>query len=174
MKARSIICLLLTPAFLFSQERKFSGHGSQVQLEALGPGGLLSVNFESRFFKGVNGPGFKAGLGFAPYGLFERSCNTGGVITIPAGLNYLFGRKDHFFEMGAGGALMFGGGTKVYCIDIEDSFFETGETFYAYALLGYRYQPQVGKLSWRIFLSPLIQKGPIKKFWGGAGMGIRL
>ena len=174
MKGRFIVGLLLIPAFLFCQERKFSSHGSQVQFEALGPGGLLSLHFESRFLKSINGPGFTVGLGVAPYGLFERSCNTGGAITIPAGLNYLFGRKDHFFEMEAGGALKFGGGTKVYCINVENSFFESDEAFYAYALLGYRYQPQAKKLSWRIFFSPLIQKGPIKKFWGGASIGIRL
>jgi hypothetical protein len=163
-----------TPAFNSSEnEKKIYSHASQVQLEALGPGGLLSFHFDSRFKKAVNGIGYTVGLGFAAYGLFEESCNSGGVVTIPVGLNYLFG-KNHFFEVGAGGALKFGGGTKVYCLYIEDSFFENEESFYAYALLGYRYQPNFKRITFRAFISPLFQKDVPVKFWGGASIGLQL
>ena len=162
------------PDFSLSpDEKQIFSHASQVQLETLGPGGLLSFHFDSRFKKAVNGPGYTVGFGVAPYGLLEESCNSGGVITIPVGINYLFG-KDHCFEICDGGALKFGGGTKVYCMYIEDSFFENGETLYGYALLGYRYQPNFKRLTFRAFISPLFQKDIPVKFWGGASIGIQL
>ena len=176
-----LVNILLFPIIAFSQtqinpsqnaRRRFS-HASQIQLETLGPGGLLSFHFDSRFRRIVNGPGYSVGIGYAPYGLFEESCNSGGVITIPAGLNYLFG-DDHYFEIGAGGVLKFGGGTKVYCPNIEDGFFENEGSFYAYTLLGYRYQPLTKKITIRAFVSPLFQKDFPIKFWGGASIGIRL
>ena len=116
-----LLNILLLPVIMFSQVpdlrlsqdgKKIFSHASQVQFETLGPGGLLSFHFDSRFKRTINGPGYTVGLGAAPYGLLGESCNRGGVITIPVGLNYLFG-KDHYFEVGAGGALKFGGGTKM-------------------------------------------------------------
>jgi hypothetical protein len=181
-KKFKILSILWLPAVAFSQvpdlrssqdgKRIFS-HSSQVQLETFGPGGLLSLHFDSRFAKTINGPGYTVGLGVAPYGLFEESCNSGGVITIPFGLNYLFG-ENHYFEVGAGGALKFGGGTKVYCIGIEDSFFENEESFYGYVLLGYRFQPMSKRITIRAFMSPLFQKDLPVKFWGGASIGLQL
>jgi len=174
--------ILLLPVFMLSQtpylglspaENKVYSHASQVQFEALGPGGLLSFHFDSRFKKADNGIGYTVGFGVAPYELLEKSCNRGGVITIPVGLNYLFG-KNHCIEVGGGGALKFGGGTKVYCLYIEDSFFENEESFYAYALIGYRYQPNFKRLTCRVFMSPLFQKSMPVKFWGGASIGLQL
>ena len=181
---RKLIALyfLLLPMIAFSQVPTFHSqeekkvifsHASQVQVGALGPGGLLSFHFDSRFKRFINGLGYTVGVGVAPYDLLEESCNTGGVITIPVGINYLFG-MDHYLEVGAGGALKFGGGTKVYCTDIEDSFFENEEPFYAYALLGYRYQPMSQRITIRGFISPLFQKDLPVKFWGGASIGLRL
>jgi len=170
----TFIGLLLFPVLLLSQERKFSNHGSQIHLEVLGPGGLISFHFESRFLKSKTGLGYSIGLGNTPYDVFEKSCNTGSTVSIPAGISYLVGKKDHLLEIGLGVALKFGAGTKVYCPDIEDGFFISENTGYEYCLLGYRYQPQNKKLSWRIFISPLFQKDFSAKFWGGAGIGIRL
>ena len=149
------ICLLLVTGYLFSQEKKFGGHGSQIQMEILGPGGKFSFHFESRFIKRVDGLGYTVGFGVAPYDL-EKTCNNGGSITIPVGLNYLLGNQHHILEMGAGVVLkVFSSGTKVYCPELEDNFFESGDPAYFYSLLGYRYQPASKRLSWRIFASPL-------------------
>ena len=169
-----LIGLLVFSGLLFCQQRKFSDHGSQVQLEALGTGGLVSFHFESRFLKSNTGIGYNIGVGVAPYGLFESSCNTGGVISFPAGINYLLGKKDHLLEMGLGAALKFGGGTKVYCPELDDNFFESDNSVYEYCLLGYRYQPRDKKLTLRIFISPLFQKDLAARFWGGASVGLRL
>ena len=159
---------------LFSQEKKFSAHGSQIQMEILGPGGMFSFHFESRFMKRVDGLGYTVGFGVAPYNL-EETCNEGGSVTISVGLNYLLGEKAHILEMGAGVVLkIFGAGTKVYCPAIDENFFENGESAYFYSLLGYRYQPASKRLSWRIFVSPLFQKDFPVKFWGGAGVSLKL
>jgi hypothetical protein len=71
------ITLILASGYLFSQEKKFSKHSSQMQMDVLGPGGMISFHFESRFLKSNTGIGFKVGLGVAPYDLLEESCNTG-------------------------------------------------------------------------------------------------
>lgn len=174
MKKNLLFCFscILICNISFSQEKKFGSHSSQIQIEGLGPGGMLSFHFDSRFKKTINGLGYTIGLGIAPYDLLEESCNEGTVITIPVGLNYLFG-KDHYFEIGAGGALKSGWGTKIGCLYLEDSFFENGESFYAYTLLGYRYQPKSKRLTIRAFISPLFQKYVPIRFWGGASIGIR-
>ncbi len=168
------VVIVLISGHLFSQEKKFSQHGSQIQIDVLGPGGMISFHFESRFSKSNSGFGYKVGLGVAPYGLLEVSCNRGGVVTIPFGLNYLVGKKAHLLEIGVGNVFNFGGGTKIGCLEIEDSFFESGEGTYLYTLLGYRYQPASKKLSWRVFVSPLFQKDYPVKFWGGAGVSLKL
>src|SRR4030095_5423981 len=144
------VVLILMSGHLFSQEKQNDTHGSQIQMEVLGPGGMISFHFESRFLKSNRGIGFKVGLGAAPYDLLEESCNTGGVITIPLGLNYLIGKKSHLLEIGVGNVFKFGGGTKVYCTEIEDSFFENDNVSYLYSLIGYRYQSLAKRISWRI------------------------
>ena len=175
MKKKLFICFtfILTCNILLAQEKRFSGHGSQIQLEIPGPAGVFSVRFESRFMKRPNGMGYTVGFGAAPYNL-EESCNDGGFLTIPLGLNYLLGKEDHMLEIGAGAVLkILGGGTKVWCPELEDNFIENGNPAYFYGLVGYRYQPISKRLTWRIFVSPLFQKGFSPKFWGGASVGLK-
>ena len=140
------VVLIFMSGHLFSQKKQNDTHGSQVQMEILGPGGKFSFHFESRFIKRVAGLGYTVGFGVAPYNL-EETCNDGGFITIPAGLNYLLGKQRHILEMGAGVVLkIFGSGTKVGCPEIDDNFFEGGDPAYFYSLLGYRYQPASKRL----------------------------
>ena len=172
-KLFSWFTFIFTYSILFAQEKRFSGHGSQIQAEFLGPGGLFSVRFESRFMKKANGIGYTVGFGAAPYNL-DETCNDGGFLTIPLGLNYLLGKEDHMLEMGGGMVLkILGGGTKVWCPELEDNFIENGNPSYFYGLVGYRYQPVSKRLSWRIFVSPLFQKDFSPKFWGGASVGLK-
>lgn len=172
--------LLLCPGFIiaaitsFSQEKGYPTHNSQIMIEFAGPGGQWSLQFESRFKKETNGVGYTIGFGVAPYDL-EETCNSGGFITVPFGVNYLVGKKDHMLEGGGGMVLkLFGAGTKVWCPEIADNFYENGNPVYFYCLLGYRYQPAFKRLSGRIFVSPLFQKDFSPKAWGGASIGWRL
>ncbi len=175
MNKKILFCLgfVITTAISFSQENGYPTHSSQIMIEYSGPGGQWSLQFESRFKKQTDGSGYTIGFGSAPYDL-EETCNEGGFLTIPLGLNYLVGKRDHKLEVGGGMVLkLFGAGTKVWCPEIDDNFYENGNPVYFYCLLGYRYQPAFKRLSGRIFVSPLFQKDFSPKVWGGASIGWR-
>jgi hypothetical protein len=156
-------------------QNKISVHASQVQIEALGPGGLMSINVDSRFLKNIYGFGYRFGLGATPLGVLGKSCNSGTILTIPAGLNYLFGKGKHLFETGGGGVLSMVSSTKRYCSNFNSGFFSDETQSYTYLLAGYRYQPVKKKgTTFRIFVSPLFQNDFPVKFWGGISVGHRV
>lgn len=167
-----LLILFLNPAIA---QDKFSAHTSQIQLEVLGPAGLFSLNFDSRFTKKENGNGFRIGLGGLPLGLSgSNSCNSGIQISVPAGLNYLVGKGPHLFEAGAGAVLAIISSTKIYCSGFDSGFFSDDTAPYTYLLAGYRYQPVKKKgTTFRIFGSPLFQNDFPVKFWGGISIGYR-
>ena len=174
-------CNIIFSVFLFvsfsaTAQHKVSKHASQLQLEVFGEGGLFSLNYDARFAKKENGIGFSLGLGGTPLGLGGYSCNSGFHLPLPIGLNYLAGKNKHLLEMGAGFVPVLISGTKVFCTAPPDKkyFFSDNTEGYGYLLAGYRYQPINKKLTYRIFISPLFQKGFNTKFWGGASIGIRL
>ncbi len=155
-----------------------SKKASQFQIEALGPASLFSIKLDSRFAKRENGLGFNIGIGGAPLGTFGESCNAGFQLAIPFGLNYLVGRQNHLLELGTGYVPTISGGTKVFCLPEPGSkpdFFSEEMTSYWYLLAGYRYQPIRKKgITYRLFISPLIQNNFPVKFWGGGSIGLRL
>ena len=112
-----------------------------------GSGPLLSVNYDRRFGKKVNGAGFAVGLGF--YGESGVS-----IFSVPVSLNYLFGRSSHFFEI-AGGAT-FVSGTVTDFFDDEST---SGSGFIFHLNAGYRYQPTRGGFFFRGGISPLFSSG---------------
>jgi len=167
----TVLSLILFSFKLFSQSTG-SLHSSQIQVELLGPGSLFSINIDSRFSKIGNGLGYRIGLGGKPLGMFDESCNTGGQISLPIGLNYTIGKKEHLVELGTGIVPLLFTGTKVYCPDLDEGFF--GADHYFYLLTGYRYQPVRKKgFTYRIFVSPLFQKDFPVKLWGGASLGYK-
>lgn len=60
-----------------------------------GSGPIFSFNYDRRFTRKLNGPGFAAGVGY--YGESHTS-----LLSFPVSLNYLIGRKNNFFELAAG------------------------------------------------------------------------
>ena len=169
-----ILSFLLFFSLNVDAQKNYNQHASQVQVELFGPAGLFSVNYDSRFTKKEFGTGFKIGLGASPLGVFGESCNSGSQISLPAGLNYLIGKRKHFVEVGGGGVLAIIGGTKVYCEGLEPAFFSDRTTSYVYSTLGYRYQPfQKKGLTFRAFVSPLFQQGFTTQIWGGGSIGYR-
>lgn len=163
--------MLLRPA---NAQTNLSMRASQYQLEILGPAGLASINFDSRFPKKESGLGFRIGLGFSPLGAFGKSCNSGTQISLPAGFNYLIGKNTHYFELGAGGVLAIISATKRGCPDFEERFFSDNTQSYTFITLGYRHQPfQKKGLTYRAFVSPLFQTGFSTKLWGGVSLGHR-
>ena len=169
----TVLSLILFSFKLFSQSTG-SLHSSQIQVELLGPGSLFSINIDSRFSKKGNGLGYRIGLGGKPLGMFDESCNTGGQISLPIGLNYTIGKKEHLVELGTGIVPLLFTGTKVYCPDLDEGFFGDEADHYFYVLTGYRYQPVRKKgFTYRIFVSPLFQKDFPVKLWGGASLGYK-
>lgn len=108
-----------------------------------GSGPIFSVNYDRRFGKRLNGFGFTAGLGFfVDIGV--------GIFSIPVSLNYLFGKKNHFFELAAG---------VTYAIGSSNNFIVNGSTapgvLIGHINLGYRYQHANGGFFARTGISPL-------------------
>lgn len=108
---------------------------------------IISVNYDRRFAKRVNGAGFTAGLGF--WG------GTGvTVLSVPVSLNYLFGRKSDFIEV-AGGATLITGSVD----DLFDDTNDSGSGVIYHANMGYRHQPAAGGFFFRGGISPLFFGG---------------
>ena len=175
--ATQLILLAIFSTPVYSQG-KLSKNASQFQLEAFGTGSLFSIKFDSRITKNENGVGFSVGIGGSPLGVLEESCNSGFKLAIPVGLNYLIGKTKNLLELGVGGVPMLVSGTKVFCLQTprsKASFFGEDLTGYWYMLAGYRFQPVHKKgLTYRLFISPLLQKNFPVKLWGGGSVGIRL
>ncbi len=108
---------------------------------------ILSVNYDRRFQKRVNGAGFAVGLGF-----FGESGVS--VFSIPVSVNYLIGRNSHFLEI-AGGATF----VSATVTDFFDEGSSTGSGFIFHLNAGYRYQPTRGGFFFRGGISPLFSQG---------------
>ena len=131
--------------------------------EAGGPGVLFSANFDSRFKPDTRvGLGFRAGLGFTIVdqttvtqtgtGYPNYNYRTRSIVTVPLGINYLFGKptSPNIFEVGVGFTVL----SKKASILSYNDYKERG-------LLGhfefmYRRQPVDGGFSWRIGFTPII------------------
>ncbi len=156
-------------------QQKYSSHASQFQLELFGPGSLFSLNYDTRFLKRENGIGFRIGIGGSPLGFFGKSCNSGAQMSLPLGVNYLFGNNNHYAEIGGGIVTNIIAGTKAYCPDLKPTFFGDATETYEYLLAGYRYQPRKKKgITYRAFISPLFQSGFDVKLCGGISVGYKL
>jgi hypothetical protein len=125
-----------------------------VYFQVLGSGPILSVKYDRRFSKRVNGLGFATGLGF-----WAESDIT--VFSVPVQLNYLFGRANHFIEAG--------GGTTF--VSAAESFFDSDASGFIHHInLGYRHQPTKGGFFFRGGYSPLFFGGEaVTSFYLGFG-----
>ncbi|MBA2249608.1 MAG: hypothetical protein H0W12_05400 [Chitinophagaceae bacterium] len=103
---------------------------------------LLSVNYDRRFYKKVNGLGFAIGVGF--FG--ESGIN---IFSVPFSINYLIGHNSHFVEVAAG--TTFVSATS----DLFDTQSDHASGFIHHINLGYRYQPSRGGFFFRGGFSPL-------------------
>jgi hypothetical protein len=172
-----IYSLLLTAisVTVFSQvknsgEVKVPGRTS-FYAELGGPGILFSANIDTRFFKSPFGLGGRFGVGFVTAdeakkvnGNYEYELRS--VITIPAQVNYIFGKQDspHTFEVGAGLTYV---GRK---LEIFNFYEDKTSQFFGSASFMYRRQPIKGGFTWRIGFTPLFAKGYIQPT-GGVSAG---
>jgi hypothetical protein len=95
-----------------------------------GPGGIPSVNFDTRLSKSRQGWGLRIG-----FGLLHDQDGEG--FAIPFAFNYLAGQRSHFFEAGAGASIY------KFHERSQSSFFDfPAENGIApFVWFGYRYQP---------------------------------
>ena len=127
--------------------------GNKTIYGEIGGPGILSVNFDSRFTHKISGPGFRAGFGAVPlFGL---------AITVPAGVNYLLGSKNHFLELEGGVSFVH------EFANHNDGWFSSDaySTLFQYAYIGYRYRSKHDFVL-RIGFCPVFDNGETLPFVG--------
>lgn len=115
-----------------------------VHLEVLGIAYLNSINYESRISQSHSGFGYRAGFGITGIDGFR-------VFSFPIGINYLFGKRRDFLELGAGMTVL---GIKDRQSLQTSSFLIDATTFQAQYGIGYR----------RVFKSSLLIRIGVQSF----------
>ncbi|MDR1676634.1 MAG: hypothetical protein LBR86_09230 [Tannerella sp.] len=152
----TVLSLLLFIQPLKSQEEV---SGKHIFSELGGPGVIFSANFDSRFKQNTRlGLGYRAGIGFGVGSFSDFTVGEYGntytrtYYTIPAGLNYIFGKKhsSRTFEVGGGVALLTRK-VSLYCYDYEKPGHCIG-----YMQFMFRRVPVDGGFTFRIGFTPII------------------
>ncbi len=136
------LCLLFPVKNALAQTE----NATQVYFELFGAGGGASLNFDSRFDKKENGLGYRLGIGGEFF--YSSSLGTSKAISVPVGVNYLFGERKHHFELGSGATAFFG-----------DQFYYPKNYWGANFSAGYRLTPferkgfsfRAGYMHWILF-----------------------
>jgi hypothetical protein len=151
---------LILAGTLAAQKYEDNVTGKQFYAELGGPGMVFSANFDSRFEPHTSlGLGYRIGLGFG-YGERQYSDDTWSdyrsYLTIPLGLNYVFGKSNspHAFEVGGG----------ITLLTVKTAAYSYGERDRAGNVVGhfefmYRLKPVDGGFTWRIGFSPIVGTG---------------
>ena len=179
---KNIICMLCLVMIVACASAQNSGGADktikQFYTEAGGPGILFSANLDSRFKANERtGWGYRVGAGFTlvddetitmqPGGGFNYDYRTRSVVTVPLGINYVFGKPGsaNMFEAGAGVTVL---SRKSSILNYND--YKEGHLLGHFTFM-YRRQPLEGGFSWRIGLTPIINPdGDIYPF-GAIGLG---
>ena len=135
---------------------------AQTAYVELGGPGLASLNFDTRFTGKEDGIGGRVGVG--GFSISDGNGNNAGVVFIPLGVNYLFGKDErNYFEVGGGITPVLGTG---------NSGSDFSETF-GHLLFGYRMQPKAGGFTFRAFISPIFASGTFIPYYGGLSFGYK-
>ncbi len=150
--------LLIVAAAAPAAAQQYLVRTSSVYAEAMGSGGMASVNFERLVSDHV---GVRIGVG-GTFGWYASS------VVVPATVSYLVGERNSFLEVGAGMAMFF----------LPDDFnaqdddplydMEDGQITAA-GILGYRYMGDWG-LFMRLAFTPLVTEEGFEPT-GGAAFG---
>ena len=130
--------------------------------ELLGPGVIMSANFDSRFSSNDHlGFGYRLGVGFAIENI-RRS-----YYSFPVGLNYIFGKPKsaHNFEVGAG-ATFLTQKVSLYYHQVKKPGHAIGFLTFMYRLM-----PEDGGFSFRVGFTPIIGTSGDLCFSGAVGFG---
>ena len=126
-----------------------------------GPAIGLSVNYDRRFNKKVDGLGFNGGVGFS-----IGSSNRASYKTIPLGINCLLGnvKRGRYFEVGLTQTILMMGSQNAssiyssYSLANVQLYPNTTYTFTNF-IIGYRSQPNDGGFNFRGGINPILFKG---------------
>jgi hypothetical protein len=145
-------------------------------LEILGNAGLYSFNFDMRTERNRrDGWGFRVGWErLNVEGTSTTGADSGSLkfTAIPFGVNYLFGKKKGFFELGAGATYFFlklkGSTTTGNSVENYERFgFNIKSNSLAGTFnIGYRHVPYKNGFTYRFCLTPLVIEGNILPFMG--------
>lgn len=121
---------------------------------------IMSVNYDRRFGKRVNGLGFSAGIGYWGFNDFGSTVS---VFSVPVSINYLFGRRSDFLEVAAGTTYI---SARSEVFDYSDE----GSGFIHHINIGYRHQPATGGFFFRGGYSPMFAEQTFQS-WFYLGFG---
>lgn len=135
-------------------------------LEILGNGSYISANYDARFARQNKGLGFRAGLGSTLEAIDQPT------LSLPVGINYLWGGDQHFVEAG------------LMAIPERNRHNSYGQQFEfrTRANLGYRYVSKKGVMFNVLWTPQLTVNNEFERrsgdgtklLWFGLGAGIRL
>jgi len=158
-----VIAVLLITAHqtLSAQEKELAD--KLFHVEFLGPGIIMSANFDGRFQSGARtGFGYRLGAGFGTGDFYSRGyIDIGGiylerdkrtVYSFPVGVNYIFGKpkKASSFEVGGGLSIL---SRKVPIFSSEGD--KSGQVLGYFSFM-YRVMPVDGGMAFRAGFTPII------------------
>ncbi len=136
-------------------------------LEFGGAALFISANYDTRLSQQRDGLGARIGVGAAPaYNGYPS------YFTVPLQLNYLWGKKSNFLELGLGGVLLSYSKTNT-TKPIGFRGTPVGTTsIQGISTIGYRYQPVKSGFSFRATLNPLFNSNAFVPFdYAGLSFG---
>lgn len=125
--------------------------------ELFGPGITFSANYDTRFSNRRDGAGIRVGLGYFADESFS-------FFTLPVQLNYLLGKKNKFFEIGAGAT--YANLHDKYKSNSDFLSFDNDDTVIGTLTFGYRYQPEDSGFNFRVAFNPLFNSNSFVPFIG--------
>jgi hypothetical protein len=147
-----------------------------VFVELLGAAALYSVNYDMRTAKGIrNGWGFR--VGFEKFGINSTDTSIGKItksnikiIAVPIVLNYLFGKRKGFLELGIGATYFKFKGKETGVASVEEYKIETFKESFGSIIgsfnIGYRHVPYKAGFMYRVAFTPLLVSDFVLPFFG--------
>jgi hypothetical protein len=167
-----LVCLVIALATgsLAAQERNYETmKKNTVFAEALGNGGLYSLNYERLLDDDWSLRVGLSYLGFSGSDGLGTSVSVG-VITVPITSSYLInlGGSSSYIELGGGVVPFIATATATGVSGFGGA---TGTTVAGTLIAGYRLQPAAGGFNFRAGFTPLYVIGGNFVVWGGLGLG---
>lgn len=148
-----LLCLFITTSLQAQTATKTTTDSTvikraqSVYVELFGPGLILSGNYDIRFKKTRDGLGARIGVGY----IKEKEST---MTSFPVQVNYLLGKGNKFFEIGAGASyLNITHSDKSISSDYLG--FGDGPMLLGTITFGYRYEPREGGFTFRASVNPL-------------------